>query len=161
MGVQQRLQRKVETIKLLSDITKMATKTPLEGDWQFVSEKGYDPVKVTVQKIMGSDWMVACMIPKGNMMASVLKREEGGKFNLVKFNCSNRDTPKENKELEDEFKTFLEQGISNLVREGKTLIIEAGGQRKQLVEDDIRKTHAAAEAERNKLSSAQGSGRFG
>merc|ERR1711892_703132 len=157
--VQQRLQRKVEIIKLLSDITKMATKTPLEGDWQFVSEKGYDPVKVTVQKIMGSDWMVACMIPKGNMMASVLKREEGGKFNLVKFNCSNRDTPKENKELEAEFKAFLELGISNLIREGKTLIIEAGGQRKQLVEDDIRKKQE--EAEKRKMSGATGSGRFG
>ena len=58
------------------------------------------------------------MIPKGNMMASMLKRDEGGKFNLVKFNCSNRDIPPENKDLEAEFKNFLEQGISNLVREG-------------------------------------------
>ena len=114
----------------------MATKE-IEGDWQFMSEKvnletvafnrilfcfvvqGYDPVKVSVKNIMGSDWIVACMIPKGNMMASMLKREEGGKFTLIKLNCSNRECPKENKELEDEFKIFLEKGISSLSRQGK------------------------------------------
>ena len=108
----------------------------IEGDWQFMSEKvnlktiafnrilfcfvlqGYDPVKVSVKNIMGSDWIVACMIPKGNMMASMLKREEGGKFTLIKLNCSNRECPKENKELEGEFKIFLEKGISNLSRQG-------------------------------------------
>ena len=70
---------------------------------------------------MGSDWIVACMIPKGNMMASMLKKEEDGSgFKLVNFNCSNkRETPKENKDLEDDFKEFLEKGITNLVREGK------------------------------------------
>ena len=70
---------------------------------------------------MGSDWIVACMIPKGNMMASMLKKVEVGEgFKLVNFNCSNKkETPKENKELEDDFKAFLEKGISNLVREGE------------------------------------------
>ena len=40
--------------------------------------QGYDPVKVTVKNIMGSDWIVACMIPKGNMMASMLKKAVDG-----------------------------------------------------------------------------------
>merc|ERR1711862_407052 len=81
----------------------------LEGDWEFISDKGYDPVKVSVKNIIGSDWIVACMIPKGNMMASMLKREEGGKFTLIKLNCSNRECPKENKDLEDELKYFLKR----------------------------------------------------
>merc|ERR1712183_13371 len=141
------------------DIIKMAAKTPLEGDWQFVSEKGYDPVKVTVQKIMGSDWMVACMIPKGNMMASILKMVEGGKFSLVKFNCSSRECPKENKDLEAEFKCFLEKGISNLARQGNTLVMGAGSEVRVLVEDDVRKKQE--EAEKAKLLNTKGSGRFG
>eukprot|EP00092_Neocalanus_flemingeri_P022431 GFUD01024328.1.p1 GENE.GFUD01024328.1~~GFUD01024328.1.p1 ORF type:complete len:162 (+),score=52.38 GFUD01024328.1:71-487(+) len=136
-----------------------ATTEDLEGDWQLVSEKGYDPVKVTVKNIMGSDWMVACMIPRGNMMVSMLKRVEGGSFSLVKLNCSNKETPPENKELEAEFKSFLEQGITNLVRDGKNLTIEAGGQQKQLVEDDVMQKHN--EAQKAKLASAKGSGRFG
>eukprot|EP00091_Calanus_sinicus_P003337 TRINITY_DN134_c0_g1_i2.p1 TRINITY_DN134_c0_g1~~TRINITY_DN134_c0_g1_i2.p1 ORF type:complete len:136 (+),score=50.89 TRINITY_DN134_c0_g1_i2:140-547(+) len=135
----------------------MATNA-LEGDWQFVSEKGYDPVKVTVKNIMGSEWIVACMIPKGNMMASMLKKVDG-KFQLVKLNCSNRECPKENRELEAEFKLFLEQGISNVVREGKTLVLEAGGQRRVLVEDDMRKKHE--DEQKAKLAAAKGSGRFG
>ena len=28
--------------------------------------QGFDPVKITVKQIMGNDWMVACMIPKGS-----------------------------------------------------------------------------------------------
>ena len=60
------------------------------------------------------------MIPKGNMMASMLKKEDGGAgFNLVNFNCSEKkETPQENKELEEDFKVFLAKGISNLVRDG-------------------------------------------
>merc|ERR1712034_101673 len=125
MGVQKWLQR-----------NKMANNA-LEGDWQFVSEKGYDPVKVTVKNIMGPEWIVACMIPRGNMMASMLKKVDG-KFQLVKLNCSNRECPQENKEFEAEFKCFLELGITNVVREGKTLVLEAGGQRRVLVEDDMK-----------------------
>jgi hypothetical protein len=75
--------------------------------------QGYDPVKVTVKNIMGSEWIVACMIPSGNMMASMLKKVD------EKLNCSNRECRQENKELEAEFKCFLEQGISNVVREGE------------------------------------------
>ena len=83
--------------------------------------------------MMGPDWMVACMIPKGNMMASMLKKEDGGEgFNLVNFNCSEKkEIPQENKELEEDFKVFLAKGISNLVREGFVLVI-----------DNITKTHS-------------------
>ena len=62
-----------------------ANSKALEGDWQYTSEKviksnqnrlkfsllfvfhfqGWDPVKMTVKQMMGQDWMVACMIPKG------------------------------------------------------------------------------------------------
>ena len=33
-----------------------------------------------------------------------------------------RETPKEDKDLEDDFKEFLEKGITNLVREGKGVL---------------------------------------
>ena len=67
-----------------------------------------------MKNIMGSEWIVACMIPRGNMMASMLQKVDE-KFQLVKLNCSNRECP----ELKAEFKCFLEQGISNVVREGE------------------------------------------
>ena len=86
--------------------------------------QGYDPVKVTIKNIMGSDWIVACMIPKGNVMASMLKKlDDNAGFKLVNFNCSQKkETPEENKDLEEEFKAFLEKGISGLVRDGKVYI---------------------------------------
>merc|ERR1712212_241113 len=127
---------------------KMAGKATkgLEGDWEFISEKGYDPVKVSVKNIMGSDWIVACMIPKGNMMASMLKKnEDGSGFKQVNFNCSNKkETPKENKELEDEFREFLEKGVSNLEREDKSLIITAGFEQRVLTQDDVLKKQEEA-----------------
>ena len=110
--------------------------TSIEGDWEFISEKviyfmhisiiiilwniqGYDPMKVSIKNIMGPDWIVACMIPNGNMIASILKKiDEQNGFQLVSFNCSiKKDTPKEDKDLESDFKSFLGQGISSLVRD--------------------------------------------
>ena len=106
----------------------------LEGDWQFVSEKvllalackvmlscklqGWDPVKVTVKHMMGSDWMVACMIPKGKMMANMLKMDEKGCFSLVKFQASQKEGTEENKALEEDFLSFMEAGITNIRRDG-------------------------------------------
>ena len=55
---------------------------------------------------------------QGNHMASQLRQEERG-FSLVKFICSNRETPPENKELEEDFKKFLERGITSIVRDGE------------------------------------------
>ena len=87
-----------------------------------VNIQGYDPVK----NIRGPDWIVACMIPRGNMMASILKKVDNQNgFKLVNFNCSNKkETPTENKYLLNDFKAFLEQGISSLVRDGESYILE-------------------------------------
>ena len=81
-------------------------------------------MKVSIKNIMGPDWIVACMIPRGNMMASILKKiDDQNGFKLVNFNCGNKkETPKENKDLENDFKAFLEQGISSLVRDGEFYI---------------------------------------
>ena len=79
---------------------------------------------MSIKNIMGSDWIVACMIPRGNMMASILKKtDDQNGFKLVNFNCSNKkETPTENKYLENDLKAFLEQGISSLVRDGEFYI---------------------------------------
>ena len=76
--------------------------------------QGFDPVKLTVKNIMGTDWMVAAMIPKGKMMANMLKRDGEGGFSLVKFQCSEKESPEENKSLEEEFVSFMELGITNM-----------------------------------------------
>jgi len=131
----------------------------LEGDWQYVSEKAFDPLKLTVKNIVGADWMVAAMIPKGKMMANMLKRDSEGGFSLVKFHCNQKESPEENKALEEEFSSFMELGITSMRKEGKTLIISAGGTEKTFTEDDIRQRHE--ETQRAKMMSMKGSGRFG
>ena len=81
--------------------------------------QAFDPVKVTVKQITGSDWMVATMIPKGKMMANMLKRDKDGGFSLVKFQCSEKESPEENRVLEEEFLSFMKAGITNIRREGQ------------------------------------------
>ena len=62
---------------------------------------------------------VTCYV-SGNMMTSVLRREEGDAYSLQQFICSNKkETPPENKDLEVDFKTFLEKGICKISRTGK------------------------------------------
>ena len=52
-------------------------------------------------------------------MSSVLQKTDGnGEYTLKNFICSNRETPPENLELEKDFKSFLEQGITNIIRKG-------------------------------------------
>ena len=52
-------------------------------------------------------------------MTSVLRREEGEAYSLQQFICSNKkETPPENKDLEADFKTFLEKGICMISRTG-------------------------------------------
>ena len=63
--------------------------------------------------------MVAAMIPKGKMMANMLKRQDAGTFQLVKFQSSQKESPEENKVLEEEFLSFMEAGITNIRKEGK------------------------------------------
>jgi len=139
-------------------MASMASKG-LEGDWQFISEDGYDPAKFTVKNIMADDWMVACMIPKGKMMANMLKRnKEDGLFKLVKFTSNSVESPEENKKLEDQLVSFLEKGISNITKEGKNLLLRnSAGTEIRVNEDDIRQKQA--EAQKSKASG--GSGRFG
>jgi hypothetical protein len=63
-----------------------------EGDWEYktpkVAEQSLNatipccpqapvPVKLTVKKMVGSDWMVACMVPRGNMMHCMLRWRNG------------------------------------------------------------------------------------
>ena len=57
------------------------------------------------------------------MMASVLKKEDNENYTLVNFNCSNKkETPQENKALEEDFKAFLEKGICKITRSGSNKI---------------------------------------
>ena len=59
------------------------------------------------------------MIPKGKMMANMLRRQDAGTFQLVKFQSSQKESPEENKVLEEEFLSFMEAGITNIRKEGK------------------------------------------
>ena len=59
------------------------------------------------------------MIPKGKMMANMLKRDSEGGFSLVKFHCNQKESPEENKALEEEFSSFMELGITNMRKEGE------------------------------------------
>ena len=109
----------------------------IEGDWEYNSNKvetgdwaptllwlmiiiqGYDPVKISIKNFQNTQWLVACMIPKGNMMASTLNKLDDDNYELIEFRCSNKkETPEENKRLEEEFKLFLEKGISKISRQG-------------------------------------------
>ena len=59
------------------------------------------------------------MIPQGNMMASTLNKVDAESYDLIEFRCSNKkETPEENRELEEEFRKFLEKGISRMSRQG-------------------------------------------
>ena len=60
----------------------------------------------------------------GNHMSSILQRCEDDCFVLKNFICSNRETPPENKELEIDFKIFLEKGISKIRRSGTKIFTE-------------------------------------
>ena len=68
--------------------------------------------------MMGADWMVACMIPKSNMMASMLKKVEDGEgFNLVNLKCSEKtETPEENKEFQYSQRRYFFTGMIYIMR---------------------------------------------
>ena len=76
----------------------------------------------------------------GNMMASVLRKQEGDAYTLVNFNCSDKkETPAENKELEEDFKSFLEKGISRISRAEEGLSVTAGAETRTLTLDNMLK----------------------
>merc|ERR1712114_57578 len=108
------------------NIVKMVGKG-CEGDWEDKTPKAPVPGKLTVKKMVGTDWMVACMVPRGNMMHCMLKEEEG-RLKQIKFNITGKDPPLEIMEEECEMADFLEAGITDVVREGETLkVVVAGG----------------------------------
>ena len=76
-------------------------------------------MKLIVKKMGPSDWIVACMVPRGNMMHCMLKEIEGTQ-NLVqaKFNITGKEVPDGIMEVETEMKDFLESGITDIHREG-------------------------------------------
>merc|ERR1712080_573502 len=96
-----------------------------EGDWEFKTPKAPVPVKLTVKKMNASDWMVACMVPRGNMMHCMLKEEEGTLMQ-TKFNITGKEPPLEIMEVECEMADFFEAVINDMVREGETLKVVAG-----------------------------------
>merc|ERR1711872_1194840 len=97
-----------------------------EGDWEYKSSKCPVPVKLTVKKMIGEDWMVACMIPRGNMIDCML-REEEGVLKQINFSMTERESPLEIIETECLMAEFLKAGVTSLQREGETLKIQAGG----------------------------------
>ena len=77
------------------------------------------PVKLIVKKMSPTEWIVACMVPKGNMMHCMLKEEEGGKSLVqVKFNTTGKEPPPDIMDVETEMAEFLESGITDIRREG-------------------------------------------
>ena len=70
--------------------------------------------------------MVACMVPKGNMMQCILRKGEE-KFELLKFAITKRLPPVEIIELESELADFFSEGVDNIVREGEEGYFPPGG----------------------------------
>merc|ERR1712173_101017 len=84
------------------------------------------PVKLTVKKFIGDDWMIACMVPKGNMMHCMV-RETGGELKQIKYNITAKELPVEIMETEGMLADFFEAGITDIKREGENLRITSGG----------------------------------
>merc|ERR1711994_851421 len=103
-----------------------------EGDWEYKTPKAPVPVKLTVKKMVGTDWMVACMVPRGNMMHCMLKEEEG-RLKQIKFNITGKEPPVEILEVECIMADFFEAGITNMVREGEILKVYSGENQKEMV----------------------------
>eukprot|EP00092_Neocalanus_flemingeri_P010880 GFUD01011718.1.p2 GENE.GFUD01011718.1~~GFUD01011718.1.p2 ORF type:complete len:116 (+),score=47.01 GFUD01011718.1:102-449(+) len=97
-----------------------------EGGWEFQTEKSPIPVKLIVKKMSPTDWIVACMVPRGNMMHCLLKEESSNNLNQVKFNTTGKEPPVDIMEVETEMMIFLEAGITDITREGNILRVKAG-----------------------------------
>ena len=74
-------------------------------------------MKLTVKKFIGDDWMIACMVPKGNMMHCMV-REVEGTLKQIKYNTTDKELPVEIMEVEGMMADFLEAGITDIKREG-------------------------------------------
>ena len=63
------------------------------------------PVKLTVKKFIGDDWMIACMVPKGNMMHCMV-REVEGTLKQIKYNTTDKELPVEIVECSEELNFY-------------------------------------------------------
>ena len=80
-------------------------------------------MKLLVKKMTVSDWVVACMVPRGNIMHCILKEQEDNKTEglvQVKLIISGTEAPDDIIEAESEMIEFLESGITDIKREGET-----------------------------------------
>merc|ERR1712066_1111677 len=97
----------------------------IEGDWEMRTEKSPVPVKLTLKQFIGSDWMVACMVPKGNMMHCMLREVDGG-IKQLKYSITGKEIPVEIMEIETILSQFFEGEINDIKREGEKLTMKAG-----------------------------------
>ena len=67
--------------------------------------------------------MIACMVPKGNMMQCMLKKVDDG-FELIKFAISKRLPPVEIIQMESELADFFSVGVETIARELNILTSE-------------------------------------
>ena len=68
-----------------------------------------------------TDWIVACMVPKGNMMHCILKEEEGNKnLKQVFFTTTEIEQPSDILEVETKMAEFLALGIKEVSIKGIT-----------------------------------------
>eukprot|EP00092_Neocalanus_flemingeri_P097337 GFUD01124045.1.p1 GENE.GFUD01124045.1~~GFUD01124045.1.p1 ORF type:complete len:115 (-),score=31.70 GFUD01124045.1:45-389(-) len=98
----------------------------IEGDWELRVEMCPVPAKLTIKCLMGGTWMLACMVPKGNMMQCMMKKVDG-RLELLKFAITKRLPPVEIIELESELADFFSVGVETIVREGDNLRLSRKG----------------------------------
>merc|ERR1712212_297699 len=110
--------------KLWKTLPYKLTMTSIAGDWEMVTDKCPVPVKVTLAELPGM-WLMAAMIPKGNMIQCML-RKEGENFHLEKLHMTEKETPIEIVEMEMELSGFLKKGVTKITREGDSLRLEVG-----------------------------------
>ena len=91
-----------------------------QGDWELRTDKSPVPVKLTVKQFIGSDWMIACMVPKGNMMHCMVRETEEG-LKQLKYSITGKEIPVEIMEIETIMSAFFEGEIKDIKREGKIL----------------------------------------
>lgn len=97
----------------------------VEGDWELRTDKSPVPVKLTVKQFIGSDWMIACMVPKGNMMHCMVRETEEG-LKQLKYSITGKEIPVEIMEIETIMSAFFEGEIKDIKREGDNLRMKAG-----------------------------------
>ena len=88
-----------------------------QGDWEIRTDKSPVPVKLTVKQFIGSDWMIACMVPKGNMMHCMVRETEQG-LKQLKYSITGKEIPVEIMEMETIMSAFFEGKIKDIKREG-------------------------------------------